>query len=174
MNVEAFVLGQRVVCDCVNRHESISEVIATFDRTVDFGHAAYFGAIHACIHFVGFYLESGAKLNGSIGTPLNRFPSRNLLSIAHSTRIGRNNADELKAWTESIVLAADAIRTQWPGIVMSLPDTTHKEKEALPVAVVSLPDRETNTTIERDSQGNIVASTQRETDAAVVQDDDLP
>lgn len=174
MNAEAFVLGQKVVCDCVNRHESIPEAIATFDQNADFGHSAYFGAIHSCVHLVGFYMESGERQARIIGKPLNQFPSRNLLTIAHSTRIRRNNADELKAWTESIVLAANAIRTQCPSIEMSLPDPMRKEIDAMPVSVVSLPDRETHTTIERDQQGNIISSTQRETDTVPEPDDDKP
>lgn len=168
-------LGRLVVFSCCKESRSIIDSVSTFDLNSQQGIAACHGALEACIDVIGALFAMGGKLRGHGSEELNRYPSRDLLMIAHATANAKK-PDEAQSWNRLILASAESIRSQMV-VTIDQPKATQEKPaviqvevvgmpkpELMPVEVVSFPARETITTVTRDGQGNIASSVQLERD----------
>lgn len=93
-------------------------------------------------------------------------------AVLYARSIGGKMHDQVVG---TLINAVTSLRKQYPGITFSYPRPAAAapskaiapaKPEPLEVKIIGLPERQTTTSVERDSRGNIVKSTQSERDAA--------
>lgn len=172
----AFQLGHDAVFECCNLGEPIPSVVATLDLKTANGLKAIEGVLDACLEIIGACLAAGHTLSGSGSEELNQYRSVNLLRIAHKSH-NEKPRDESVQWNTLIYHAAESVRSQMI-VTISSGETKQEDPkplqvevvsmpvpEKVPVEILSMPDRQTVTSLVRDGAGNLVSSTQLETDA---------
>lgn len=168
---EWYKQGQNAIFDAAIDGRSIAayvnEVLAESDSTIQM--EAREGAMQAAMDILVKTAKSGlVQLN------LDRAPAGmdaitsgdlSLLQLRYAKLLTGNDEPALKAWR--LATFATLERVIGTGVMKWAREESAK-KEATPqkVEIVGMPDRQTGTEIERDDKGNIIKSTQLETDAA--------